>query len=65
MQEEYFTHAFFFSDTQKSIIEEYREDGRIRKFNGAEYTEMKMFKYGISNFPDAILLGFGSMRNVS
>jgi hypothetical protein len=65
------THVFWFSQQQSNYTKECRyypfEERENPTFGSKriEYTEMREFKYGVSNHSDAVIIGFGSFNDVS
>lgn len=62
------THAFYYNHKQKNINYDWVygiEKTSINKFKGKEYTEMKEFNYGWSNWDDAILIGIGTYSDIT
>jgi len=54
------TYAFYFSAEQQQQIQVLGDSFVKTTFCGKEYTEMRDLKYGIPEWEDSILLGFGT-----
>jgi hypothetical protein len=59
------THCFFYSEGQRNVSISWEVKHTLPLFKDIEYTEMRGFEYGPSNWEDAKLLGIGTTEDVT